>query len=86
MSRGEEAASSVSMADVEQLIGRLKRAESTLASAEHEFELRRNSFDTAGELVLAERLEGARRELQQAIRDLDAVVYPADALSGATHA
>ena len=86
MTSGEEAARLVGAADVEQLVGRLKRAESALASAEHEFELHRNTFDTAGELALAERLEAARRELQQAIRDLDTVVYPAGALSGATHA
>ena len=68
--------------DVRQLVDRLKVAERALEGAKADFERYRNSFDTAGELALAEALRKAHEEVQRAISELDAFVYPADAHSG----
>ena len=64
------------------LIDRLKLAEQEVRKARRDFLRLRNAVDSAGELSLWEQLDSAERELQDAIRRLDAMVYPAEKVSG----
>ena len=62
--------------DIRCLVDRLRRAEEAFEWADGEFVRLRNTVDLAGELALWERLEWADRALQEAIGQLDEVVYP----------
>ena len=64
-------------AGIDRLVDRLKRAEVAVESAYRDFVRFRNAVDSAGELDLWERLEAAERALQEAIAQLDEIVYPA---------
>ena len=68
--------------DLDRLVDRLKSAEQIVASARDDFYRLRNTVDTAGELALWERVESAERALQEAIRELDDIVYPAGPTEG----
>ena len=64
------------------LVNRLKCAEHAVEWARDDFVRLRNSVDSAGELALWERLHSAERVLEEAIRDLDEIVYPVGPTSG----
>ena len=68
--------------DIGRLIDRLKWAEHGVESARGDFVRLRNTVDSAGELALWERLESAERALQDAIGELDEIVYPVGQASG----
>ena len=56
------------------LVDRLKHAELAVELAHRDFARLRGTLDSAGELVLWERVESAERTLQEAIAQLDAIV------------